>query len=373
MNIFSHTRATAAVLTAALLACAAPVHAQTGSDDVELERLKTPTSPAFVILGIAPTAVERPTTPRGFALGLVSAAESSDDLVPDNYAAEFAPYWLTPQRRLTFQDYYHPSLMQALQQTFSVSFATNTVVENEDSLPAVAAGFRLAPFVGRASRRLDSLVARLDTVQDTLLDLRIALRRATTAADSTALQRQITTDSAAAAAISPQIRAEMNDDDGRVGFRLQLAGALAAYYPGSQFSAGKIGRTGVWGTAGYRMENPGVDVVALARWLANEEGTEQDALDLGGRAVLLFEPFAASFEWVSRSVSGDEGAGPDRRPGFASGTRGVGMLEYRVSNDLFVSFSFGQDYPRAGVDGQPLVAILGGQMMLGAKPLVSLP
>ena len=53
-------------------------------------------------------------------------------------------------------------------------------------------------------------------------------------------------------------------------------------------------------------------------------------------------PFAASCEWVSRSVSGDAANGP----GFASGSRGVGMLEYRVNNDLFVSFSFGQDYPR---------------------------
>lgn len=358
---------------AALLAGAQEARAQTDSTTIPLQQLKTPTSPAFVVLGISPTAVERPSTPRAFALSLVSAARESDDLVPDNYAAEFAPYWLGPRRELTFKEYYDPSLLQALQQTFSVSFATNTVVQSDDSLPGVGVGFRVSPFVGGPSRRLDSLVARLDTVQDTLADLRIALRRARTAADSAAVLAQVTAYADTAAGLSPQIRAAVEDDDERVGFRMQLAGGLAAYYPGNQFTAGKIGRTGLWGTAAYRLERPAVDLIALARYLSNEEGTEQDALDVGGRAVLLFEPFAASFEWVSRSVSGDAGSGPDGRPGFASGSRGVGMLEYRVNDDLFVSFSFGQDYPRAGEDGQPLVAILGGQLNLGARPLISLP
>lgn len=360
-------------LGAALLAGCREARAQADSTAIELEQLRTPTSPAFVILGISPTAVERPTTPRAFALSLVSAAAESDDLVPDNYAAEFAPYWLGPRRELTFEEYYHPTLLQALRQTFSVSFATNTVLRNNDSLPAVGAGFRVSPFVGRASRHLDSLAARLGGVQDTLADLRIALRRARTAADSAAVLGQVAAYSDTAGALSPQIRAAIADDDERVGFRMQLAGGLAAYYPGNQFTAGKIGRTGLWGTAAYRLERPAVDVIALARYFSNEEGTEQEALDLGGRAVLLFEPFAASFEWVSRSVSGAEGNGPDGAPGFASGSRGVGMLEYRVNNDLFLSFSFGQDYPRAGEDGQPLVAILGGQLNLGAKPLIALP
>lgn len=365
--------ATVLVVAAALLAGAGQARAQNDTT-VELERLKTPTSPAFVILNISPTDVERPTTPRAFALGLVSAAQESDDFVPDNYAAEFAPYWLGPQRKLTFEQYYGRSMLQAVQQTFSLSFATNTVVQNEDSLPAVAVGFRVAPFVGRASRRLDSLVEHLDHIQDSLLNVRMELRDARTADDTATVLKKERAFSDSNRVLTAGIRAEMNDDDGRVGFRMQIAGGLAAYYPGNQFSAGKIGRTGLWGTAAYRLEHPGVDLIALARFLSNDEGTEQEALDFGGRAVLLFEPFAASFEWVSRSVSGgDEGEGPDGRPGFASGSRGVGMLEYRVTNDLFLSFSFGQDYPRAGEDGQPLVAILGGQMNLGARPLIALP
>ena len=152
-----------------------------------------------------------------------------------------------------------------------------------------------------------------------------------------------------------------------------LAGGLAAYYPGNVFSTGKIGRTGLWATAGYRLEHPSVDLIALGRYLRNEEGTDQQAVDVGGRAVLIFQPWAASLELVRRSASGDDGPGPDGTPGFASGNRAVGMLEYRVNDDLYLNFSFGQDYPQSGEDGAPLVAILGGQINLGAKPLISLP
>ncbi|HEU0300664.1 MAG TPA: hypothetical protein VFR37_14435 [Longimicrobium sp.] len=361
-----------------LASCAVPgtaasARAQTDSVALELEQLQTPTSPAFVILGVSPTAVERPTTPRAFALSVVQAATESDDLVPDNYAAEFAPYWLGPQRELTFLEYFRPSVGQALQQTFSLSFATNTVLESGDSLPALGAGFRFAPFVGGPSRRLDSLSAAIDSIDSRLLTLRIALRRAATAADSAAIQTQITARSDTAQALASQLRAAISTDDERVGFRLQFAGGLAAYYPGNQFTAGKIGRTGVWATAGYRLERPSVDLIALGRYLRNEEGTDQRALDVGGRAVLLFTPWAASLEWVARSASGGEGPGPDGTPGFASGNRAVGMLEYRVNDDLYVNFSFGQDYAQSGEEGQPLVAILGGQINLGKNPLISLP
>lgn len=352
---------------------AGQARAQTDSIALELQQLQTPTAPAFVILGVSPTAVERPTTPRAFALSVVQAATEADEWVPDNYAAEFAPYWLGPQRELTFQDYFRPTLLQAVQQTFSLSFATNTVLQNEDSLPAIGAGFRFAPFVGGPSRRLDSLSTAIDSIDSRLLTLRIALRRAATAADSATVQAQIGAASDTAQSLATQLRAAISDDDERVGFRLQFAGGLAAYYPGDKFTAGKIGRTGLWATAGYRLEAPSVDLIALGRYLRNEEGTDQSAVDLGGRGVLIFQPWALSLEFVRRSASGGDGPGPGGTPGFASGNRAAAMLEYRVNDNMYVNFSFGQDYAQAGADGQPLIAILGGQINLGQKPLISLP
>jgi hypothetical protein len=354
------------------LACTS-FHSAAAQGPVQLNDLKTPTSPAFVLLGITPTAVERPTTPRAFALGLLSASQDGGSLFPENYATEVAPYWLTSHPDLTFDDYYRSrSVWQRVQQTFSVSLATTNVVEGADSTPAIGAGFRLSPFVGHATRRVDSLVTDLSALQLQIVRLRAELADAP-AADRPGIQARIDALRNTSGGLSSQIRTALASDDERVGFRMQLAGGLAAFYPGNNFSGGKIGRTGLWGTVAYRLERPSLDVIALTRFQRNEEETEQDVWDFGGRAVFLNGPFAASMEWVTRSASDAAGDGPGGESALDSGNRVVGMLEYRATDDLFLSFSFGQDHPRVGEEGQPLVAILGGQFNFGSKPTINLP
>lgn len=352
-----------AALALAALACGAPALAAQGRlPMVELDALRTPTAPAFVILDITPTAVERPTTPRAFATSLLSATGGEAGVIPENYAAEVSPYWLAPRRTLTFDQYFRPSLQQRLRQTFSVSLATTTSTRG-DSATGVAIGFRIAPFVGEPSTRLLATVDTLKRVQSRQLDLDIQMDQAETAADSARIAGLLSPLGAESARLAAKVR----DNDERVGVHLQLAGALAGSYPGGRFDGGTVGRSGLWGTLGMRMEDPGMDVIGLARVLW-DDGEEQTLWDLGGRAVMSYGSVAGSVEFVARSASGVDGAGA--ADAMRSGNRVVGLLEYQVNPDLFVSFSFGQDYPRAGEDGQPLVAILGGELNFGAKPLL---
>jgi hypothetical protein len=349
---------------------AVPAAAQ---DPLQLENLKTPTSPAFVILGVEPTSVERPTTPRAFALSLYSASESSNGIIPQSYAAEFAPYWMRRQPRVTWEEYFvKPGPVRALAQTFTVSVATRSLVTGADSTTGIGIGLRASPLVGHASAKADSLAVVLDRLQDRRLDLRDSLRRARRAGDAAqmaTLQETLDQNGASAQAVAQ----ELQDNDERVGLRLELAGALAGYYPGNDFGAGRVGGTGAWGTLAYRLENPGIDLLAMGRFLRNGGAAEQNVWDVGGRAVLLYDRFSGSVEWVARSASDGTGSGPGGQAPLDSGNRVVGLLEYRATDDLFVSFSFGQDYPREGDDRQPLIAILGGQFNFGSRPVVSLP
>jgi hypothetical protein len=356
----------AAALLCAFTIVAAPLRAQ---PPLMLDNLKTPTSPAFVILGVEPTSVERPTTPRAFALSLLSSAtEPGAGLIPEDYAAELAPYWMAPQRHLTWDEYFNPTPFQSIRQTFSVSLATHTFSAT-DTTTGIGIGVRLTPFAGRASSMADSLAGALGTSQRARLPLLRARRRATDPDEIERLESELIANAAASQRIAQQLQA----NDERVGLRIQLAAATAAFYPGNDVRAGKIGSAGLWGTFGYRLEAPGVDLLALGRYLRAVEGAEQNVWDVGGRAVLLANQFSASLEWVARSASDAGGAGPGGQPALDSGNRVVGMLEYRATNDLFVSFSFGQDYPREGDDRQPLVAIFGGQFNFGSRPLISLP
>src|SRR5829696_3920328 len=96
----------AAILTALLLP-----HAPASAQDIpEFHKLRTPTSPAFVILGITPAEVERPTAPAAFAASFFQRVEEATKGFPNSYALELAPYWLRSHPGLTFTEYQKPTL-----------------------------------------------------------------------------------------------------------------------------------------------------------------------------------------------------------------------------------------------------------------------
>lgn len=356
------------IAAAALLALiAAP--ALSGQDTLTLNDLRTPLSPAFVILGVEPTSVDRPSTPRAFALGLLSASGGEGGVIPENYAAEVAPYWMRRHPGLTFEEYIDPGLWGSLLQTLSFSLATTTLTEGADSTAAVGVGFRVMPIVGRPPSKLLALVASLDAFQTRRLNLIEARADARTPTDLVKAVVRLGKNGAMGRAVSREIR-DFPDDE-RVGLHLQFAGALAGHYPGNEFSAGTVGRTGLWSTLSYRTESPRLDLMGLVRWLRDETEAEQSAVDFGVRGVFTINRFSASAELVQRSA-GDSDAAPATAGGFGDGRRVVGLLEYRASDDMYFTFSYGQDF--ADVEGrEPLVAILGGQLHFGPKPAIPIP
>ena len=124
--------------------------------------LTTPDGPAFVILGVAPSQIARPTTPAGLATSLLSSVHDSTNFIPNNYSLEVTPYWLgRPQ--VAFNEYVDPKVRQSIAQTFSLSFATS---RSAPGAPAnnsdIAGGTRLAIWAGHGSSAfLKSLVTML--------------------------------------------------------------------------------------------------------------------------------------------------------------------------------------------------------------------
>ncbi|HXF48794.1 MAG TPA: hypothetical protein VNL73_05145 [Verrucomicrobiae bacterium] len=135
---------------------------------VSLNDLRTPPSPAFVLLGVEPSSIERPNTPKAFAASLLSAVNQSDFL-PKNYALEIAPYWLYSHPNLTFDDYYKAGLIGTVLQTGSLSLATSIAPNSIDSLPDTARlgfGLRTILINGKANSDLSASVANLHTIQE---------------------------------------------------------------------------------------------------------------------------------------------------------------------------------------------------------------
>jgi hypothetical protein len=65
-----------------------------------LKDLAVPSSPAFILLDATPSMIQTPVTPKAFILGIAQSFQSSGSDFPQDYSAEFTPYWwLNPSKR----------------------------------------------------------------------------------------------------------------------------------------------------------------------------------------------------------------------------------------------------------------------------------
>ena len=143
-------------------------------DVQDFDSIQTPVSPAFTLLGIAPTSIDKPTTPSAVGASLLSATGNGQGGVPKNVAIQFSPYWLFPQPTLTFSKYYNSSVPETMLHTLSLSFGTaesditNTAGTQKGT--AIATGLSFNLFSGSKSPDLDADVAQYNKDADAFLN-----------------------------------------------------------------------------------------------------------------------------------------------------------------------------------------------------------
>jgi hypothetical protein len=349
----------AIVLAAIVLA--APMSA--AAQQVTIDDLSAPTTPAFVLLDVAPTAIDRPDTPRSFVLNALNRLSSADGGFPKDYALQVAPYWMASHPNLSFAQYQNPSRGQSLLQSFSVSIATSPIPGATKSAAPLgthlAVGFSTRFWNGRPNPILNEAVGDLEAINVRILDR----LRADPNADISALRTE-----ASAKALEIQ-----GLDAQRIGFFLTLSGGQAWDFTGDDVRTVDQGRGGIWLTPAWRVRTCAdtdacestFDFVAVLRML--DEPEEDATVDYGGR--LIWRPtrqFNISVETLRRNA-----------PSVAAGTsssrdsnRTAGLLEYRIREDLIFYGSFGQDFRKVtGV--KPLISQMGLNLGFGPKPKVN--
>jgi len=138
-----------------LLPCMQSANAQNPTP--EFEKLKLNSSPAFVILGVSPENLQRPTTPTQF-LGGVQNAIVNDRLKP-NFAFELTPYfWINPVKdsfRFKPEKYLVPEKnpFKTITQSFSISLGSSesdtVVFENLEPGTGLGLGLRFTIIDGK--------------------------------------------------------------------------------------------------------------------------------------------------------------------------------------------------------------------------------
>ncbi len=139
-------------------------------DEIKLEDLRTPTAPGFVLLGVEPTAVDKPTTPRDLASTLLSTFKEGK-IAPD-FAIEFSPYWLCSHPYLTLLDDYlnRNNVGRNIIQNFSISAASSEMNIKKDTTiitgTGVGFGFRTHILSQKAPEETRNYLSKLKQIYE---------------------------------------------------------------------------------------------------------------------------------------------------------------------------------------------------------------
>jgi hypothetical protein len=340
-----------------LVAFLAPALLQAQDLRLEIDSLRTPASPAFVLMGVAPVAIERPSTLRAIAISAVSSLHASGGVIPDDYAIEVAPYWLRSRASVTFDALRSGGPLSTAARTLGLSLATMQYEQETDAEQVlrgtrVGAGIRFLFFDGTPS-------SRIEVLSDSLRALHTQCILLPEPADEACIEEIGTRE------VALEIQREARDLDG---FVLEMASALIGDFPNDVFELGRIDRVGIWVTPGLRLADSDLEVLAVARYMHERRGQGADVFDAGGRIGWAGSRFALAAEAVQRHASFD-GESETRY-------RMTGTVEARLGESLLASFTFGKGYEPAESDPagrDRIVATLGIGFGAGARPTLAIP
>lgn len=357
MLISASMHRTKTVIGAAIAFVILTAHAYGQSKELSLEDLKMPNSPAFILLDVAPTSVDRPTTTKAFSTSILNNVNQNNG-IPQNYAVEFTPYWFLKHPKLTAFKYWgynknkDRQIVGSQAKYASVSFATvnsNVNAVTGENYNSMSLGVRSTLLSRRKDRNnasdIDDLkkknadyVTRLKKINEDNIDKPAS--EIAELVDKDATLRQLGEDLNEILNRKPIVA-------------LDLAAASSWAFDDTNYSSGRFNRAGAWLTFSFSNSNEKVvggsatqknylSIYATARYLhdknsPNADGTfaVSDLFDGGGKIEFELERFSLSYELLYRFNLNDDAL---------STYRSSGLLKYSASDRVSITAAFGRNF-----------------------------
>lgn len=409
------------VIISMLMLCSMVI-AQSDSS-IQLDQLQVPSSPAFVLLGVASNSIERPKNPTDFTFALANATNGFT-AVPKNFAVEVAPFWLLTKKKPSLSSFISEKPKYSIPQTLVLSMGTHTARSSFDSseFTQVAIGFSLSILRGKVGKEyknwsdslsmilkkenqtvetwydkyenedpeLQRLKTRLDNVNADnalLLLLEDSINNRTEklhALAEKAYQNDLVKRSADLATIK---RLASSTDFRRYGFKMDFAAGVVMDYPFNTFQQAYLSKAGAWLTMGVEDQPNELNFLGLVRYtgqfdyaLKNQMGMKvsnlnHHAFDVGFRLYKDFnDKFTLSYELIRRLVSYNKEKyslsnviPPD------NSNRSSFSINYKIGKNQNLSFSFGKDFLQPFLSKDNLITSLSFLSGLGSlRPIGSL-
>ena len=351
-------------------------------DKIKLSDAETPAAPGFMLLGIEPKSIDQPASPKDLTISILSSV-AREKFVPT--AIEFAPYWLKSRPNLSADTYYKPGLLQSLKQTCTLSIAT-AKQDSPQTGTNLGFGIKFQPMPGKMStktKRLRKVVRTYSTFSTFLADLedikadnlpeflykvkekrneyltflkknpkkvlpKVLKQLIEDIIDRLSSKKDIDTPKKVEGlkkellnlATRPDSAAIKLGASKRVGLKIEMASAAVFGFPQSEFS-----RLGAWMTLSYTPDNSTKERLVTVRYIRDNE-KNRHIFDLGGRIILSRKgPVAVSGEMLWRFRNEDP-------------LRVVGIFEYTISKDLYLTAVIGKDFD-GDPDGRNIISVVG--------------
>ncbi len=390
---------------------------------IKLDLLKSPSSPAFNLLGISPSLIERPSDITEFRLSLQNATTNFS--IPDAYAVELAPFLMKRKKYLlnTFNDNKY-----TIPQTFVVSAGYSRLGpdggDDVDSLKTTKLAFGIKfsikrpGWTGQTEKVYDSMIklqklllnayeqisqsnAHNEQVSVYKVELKSIIKKPsanwtdaekqratflTKAIDSLEVlignesneaMQELRSEVAEASEVYQKLKATASSfTQERKGFFIDFASGIVVDFPANRFDNSRTSKAGAWLTMGNENGNKGITSLFILRYLYQPESIFADpqgnlstdkvsTFDAGGRLLIngVEGRFALSSELLYRSVLGKS----DLEPSW----RFVMNAEYALWKNQKLSFAFGRNFDGTISKGGNLIAALNFVAGLGSTRKVA--
>lgn len=349
-----------------LMAAAATSNAQT----LELKDLNIPDAPAFTILDHSPSVIDRPGTAKAFSASIVNLVTQPNNGLPKNFAIEVAPFWFFKNNLNVYRYLGIDSARKKQTNIFTnirnTSISTGSVFKDSVKTHPYNANYFAVGIRANIVKLIRSITIRST---DSVIKF-IAARQ-------TKLLSQVTTDCVAnndptspafKTCLSKGLEKAYSSDAAMTGleerlqkllaikplFQMDIAYAGSWAYKDNSIKNNHSYRSGVWATLAFNypfsgskdiekmIENKNyINLYGTLRYITEDSTTNfksftrQNLLDVGGRLELELDRFSLSFETIHRSNQTDS---------HLNTTRNVGILQYKISEKLFLSGTVGKNF-----------------------------
>lgn len=380
------------------------VFSQTPIDTtLSLDILQAPVSPAFNLMGISPTSIDRPTDLNAFRVSVQNSSKNFTQL-PSSYAVELAPAALFSQRSQTMDKFGSTKFRDVLYQTLSVSFGF-AKTDNDDaetdsaSTAKVGIGIKLSLIRPRFDKETKKAIDKIYINQDNLNRLKGELLFS----DDTLKALREEMESIAKSDLPDSVKVtnlrllsqKLSEQNNKIltqestikklesaretlsklvsdfkivrrGVFLDAAAGTVLEFPTQKFNYSQISKVGAWLTGGY--EGKPVAVLGILRYLYNPDKIFADDTEKIDRKNISSFDYGIRLDYKSRNSKFIVGAeflyrSVLNKNTIPSSNRLVLNASHQVGKNQAVTFTFGKNFDGSIEKGGNLIAAL--NLLLG--------